>query len=147
MFGIGLPEMIVILALALVLVGPEKLPELARSLAKGVNELKNIMNQLKESLNEEREVISSVQDDLTETAGQMQKNLLDEGTVEIESSEERPWERDAATAPEEDKEAADQESAASQSEQKHFADAAEDFQDNPDVETSCIGKPRNHPTA
>ena len=36
MFGIGLPEMIVIFAVALLVVGPEKLPELARSLAKGL---------------------------------------------------------------------------------------------------------------
>ena len=53
MFGIGLPEMIVILAVALIVVGPDKLPELARSLAKGINELKNAMNQVKEGLNEE----------------------------------------------------------------------------------------------
>ena len=42
MFGIGLPEMILILALALIVVGPDKLPELARSVAKGVLELKDL---------------------------------------------------------------------------------------------------------
>ena len=40
MFGIGLPEMILILALALIVVGPDKLPDLARSLAKGLWSLK-----------------------------------------------------------------------------------------------------------
>ncbi len=78
MFGIGLPEMIVILIVALIVVGPDKLPDLARSLAKGVNELRGAMNQLKESLNEETKVISSVKEDLRQTAGQMQNRLLAE---------------------------------------------------------------------
>jgi sec-independent protein translocase protein TatB len=76
MFGIGLPEMIVILVVALIVVGPDKLPDLARSLAKGVNELRGAMNQIKESLSEETQVISSVKEDLRQTAGQMQRRLL-----------------------------------------------------------------------
>ncbi|WP_417912881.1 Sec-independent protein translocase protein TatB [Candidatus Electronema sp. TJ] len=76
MFGIGFPEMIVILVVALIVVGPDKLPDLARSLAKGVNELRGAMNQIKESLNEETKVISSVKDDLRKTAGQMKDRLL-----------------------------------------------------------------------
>jgi len=53
MFGIGLPELILILAVALIVVGPDKLPDLARSLAKGIVELKKATNTLKNSLNEE----------------------------------------------------------------------------------------------
>ena len=52
MFGIGLPELILIMAVALIVVGPEKLPELARSLGKGIVELKKAASSLKESLNE-----------------------------------------------------------------------------------------------
>lgn len=52
MFGIGLPELILIMAVALVVVGPEKLPEMAKSLAKGVMELKKTASALKDSLNE-----------------------------------------------------------------------------------------------
>ncbi len=55
MFGIGLPELIVILAVALVVVGPDKLPELAKSIAKGIVELKKAGATLKESLREEVE--------------------------------------------------------------------------------------------
>lgn len=71
--------MIVILAVALIVVGPDKLPELARSLAKGVNELKKTLNQVKDSLNEETQVVSSVQRDLQQTAGQVKTQLLEEG--------------------------------------------------------------------
>lgn len=78
MFSIGFPEMIVILVVALLVVGPDKLPELARSLAKGVNELRGAMNQIKESLSEETKVISSVKEDLRQTAVQMKDKLLEE---------------------------------------------------------------------
>lgn len=52
MFGIGLPELILIMAVALIVVGPDKLPELAKSLGKGIFELKKAASSLKDSLNE-----------------------------------------------------------------------------------------------
>ena len=55
MFGIGLPELILIMAVALIVVGPDKLPELAKSLGKGIVELKKAAAGLKESLNEDEE--------------------------------------------------------------------------------------------
>ena len=55
MFGIGLPELILIMAVALIVVGPDKLPELAKSLGKGIVELKKAASSLKESLNEDDE--------------------------------------------------------------------------------------------
>jgi Tat protein translocase TatB subunit len=55
MFGIGLPELILIMAVALIVVGPDKLPELAKSLGKGIFELKKAASSLKESLNEDDE--------------------------------------------------------------------------------------------
>lgn len=53
MFGIGLPELILIMAVALIVVGPEKLPELAKALGKGIVELKKAASSLKDTLNEE----------------------------------------------------------------------------------------------
>lgn len=53
MFGIGLPELILIMGLALIVVGPDKLPGLAKSIAKQILELKKTANSLKESLQEE----------------------------------------------------------------------------------------------
>ncbi len=119
MFGIGLPEMIVILAVALIVVGPDKLPELARSLAKGVAELKKTVNQVKASLNEEGNVLGEVQGELKKTADDLQSHLLNSGPepwganteneknpnndidlIDLQPLEERPWERDRKKEPE-----------------------------------------------
>ena len=53
MFGIGLPELILIMAVALIVVGPDKLPELARTLAKQMLEVKKAVFSLKEGLYED----------------------------------------------------------------------------------------------
>ena len=76
MFGIGLPEMILILALALIVVGPDKLPELARSVAKGVLELKKTVSTLKEDLAEENP-FDAVKPELEEAADSIKKQLGD----------------------------------------------------------------------
>jgi sec-independent protein translocase protein TatB len=64
MFGIGFPELVFIMAVALIVVGPEKLPELARGLAKQIVELKKAANALKESLNEEESEKEALNKDL-----------------------------------------------------------------------------------
>jgi TatA/E family protein of Tat protein translocase len=54
MFGpIGMPELIIILTLALIIFGPRKLPELGRSLGKSLGEFKRASNELRSTLDEE----------------------------------------------------------------------------------------------
>jgi sec-independent protein translocase protein TatA len=54
MFGpIGMPELIVIMVIALIIFGPRKLPELGRSLGRSLNEFKRASNELKHTLDEE----------------------------------------------------------------------------------------------
>ncbi len=50
MFGIGMPELLLILAVALIVIGPKKLPDLARSLGKALGEFKKATAELKESI-------------------------------------------------------------------------------------------------
>lgn len=77
MFGIGLPEMILILALALIVVGPDKLPDLARSLAKGLMELKKTAEGLKQTITDEENPLDEIKPDLEEAAKALKRNLLE----------------------------------------------------------------------
>ena len=54
MFGsIGMPELIIILVIALIIFGPRKLPELGRSLGRSIGEFKKASNELRNTLDEE----------------------------------------------------------------------------------------------
>ena len=50
MFGIGMPEMLLILAVALIVIGPKKLPDLAKSLGRAFAEFRRATSEIKESL-------------------------------------------------------------------------------------------------
>lgn len=50
---IGMPELVVIMFLALLIFGPRKLPELGRSLGKSLGEFKRASNELRNTLDEE----------------------------------------------------------------------------------------------
>ena len=56
MFGIGMTELLLIGALALMVLGPKKLPELARALGKGFAEFKRATDEFKNTLQEETRV-------------------------------------------------------------------------------------------
>ena len=52
MFGIGMTELIVIMAIGLIVLGPKRLPELARSLGKGIAEFRRASNDLRKEFME-----------------------------------------------------------------------------------------------
>jgi len=52
MFGIGMLELIVILVILLIVIGPQKLPDIARSLGKGLAEFRRATDDFKRNVEE-----------------------------------------------------------------------------------------------
>ena len=101
MFGIGLPELILIMGVALIVVGPDKLPELAKSLGKGIVELKKAASSLKESLNEEDdETPAWDQDDLEKQRNKLLEAYKDLPENAIAENFEAVTPGDSETKPE-----------------------------------------------
>jgi Tat protein translocase TatB subunit len=48
MFNIGPPELLLILIIALIVVGPQKLPELSRSIGRGLREFRRVQDEVKD---------------------------------------------------------------------------------------------------
>jgi sec-independent protein translocase protein TatA len=53
MFGIGLPELIIIMGLALLVLGPERLPELARMLGRAYAQLRRASEEFQQTLRQD----------------------------------------------------------------------------------------------
>mmetsp|Transcript_14634 Transcript_14634/g.7154 ORF Transcript_14634/g.7154 Transcript_14634/m.7154 type:complete len:105 (-) Transcript_14634:1880-2194(-) len=76
MFGIGMPEMILILAIALIVIGPKKLPDLAKSLGRTIGEFKKSVRDFKDSV----DIESEIKDDLKDT-----KEVFDEFNKDLKN--------------------------------------------------------------
>ena len=99
MFGIGMPEMLVILALALIVIGPKKLPDLAKSLGRAMREFKKATNEFKETIQLESElsdVKETFNDFSDEIKGAVDLNIKPEEpkTVEIGAGDHKNEETD-----------------------------------------------------
>ena len=55
MFGVGVPELLIIMVVALVLFGPGKLPEIGGALGKGIRDFKRAVNGLDDESESEEE--------------------------------------------------------------------------------------------
>ena len=78
MGSLGMQEIMVIFVLALIVFGPRKLPELGKSLGRGLAEFKKASNELKQTweeevrLDKEREAMSEIMKDATVSSKEIQ---------------------------------------------------------------------------
>lgn len=80
MFGLGMWEILVILGLALIFIGPKKLPELAQTIGRGFREFKSAASDLKKDFDineppEEEEPVNVNPVPRIEQSGERQKRI------------------------------------------------------------------------
>ena len=87
MFGIGFEHLLVILVVALLVVGPNKLPDVARALGRGYAEFKRTMDELRSTMDQDdtvrslREEFRSAQREVNLRKHMAQNLIMDQGTA------------------------------------------------------------------
>ena len=122
MFGIGMPELLLILAVALIVIGPKKLPDLAKSLGKAMGEFKRATNDLKQSI-EKDTGLDEVRQNLRETTREVRRSF-DPTDTKAPPVSTQPF-IDGQTQPPVDDEAAADEAAAGADDARPGTEGAE----------------------
>ena len=77
MFDIGLPELVLVGVVVLLLFGPQKLPEIARSLGKGMQKIKKAQMEFQREMNSVKEEMKVQEDDLEDDpVAELRKNVV-----------------------------------------------------------------------
>ena len=93
MFGIGMPELIIIFVIALIIIGPKKLPDLARALGKGMAEFRKATNEIKSNL-DMGDDLKGIKEELADSVSGMIHEAEVEAEAEMEDKNDTPLEPD-----------------------------------------------------
>ncbi len=85
MFNIGLPELLIIVAIALIVFGPNKLPELAKAFGKAMREFKKATEEMKESFEAETRDLEEIKHTLS---GDKITSFIEETSAAVDTKPE-----------------------------------------------------------
>ena len=100
MFGIGMTELLVILTIGLIVIGPKKLPELARSLGKGLAEFRRASTEMRREFLEVADE-ARIDPPTEQTPEPSESRKVARSTIEVAST--RSYSRDSAGSPHHDR--------------------------------------------
>ena len=89
MFNIGMPELLIIVAIALIVFGPNKLPELAKAFGRAMREFRKATEEVKESFEAETRDLEEIKQTIS---GNHLSTLLEETSAAVEAHEAAPSE-------------------------------------------------------
>ncbi len=78
MFGVGTSELVIILIIAILILGPKEIPKVARTIGKGMRELQRAKDELKKNIEFEEETISQVKSDFREMINETEEEIKSE---------------------------------------------------------------------
>lgn len=89
MFGVGSSELVIILIIALLILGPKEIPKVARTLGRGMRELQRAKDELKKNIEFEDDTISEIKSDIRETIQETEKEIRNEFKSPVSVTEEK----------------------------------------------------------
>jgi len=78
MFGVGTSELVIILIIALLILGPKEIPKVARTIGKGMRELQRAKDELKKNIEFEEDTVSQVKSDFREMINETEEEIKSE---------------------------------------------------------------------
>ena len=77
MFGVGTSELIIILLIALLILGPKEIPKVARTLGRGMREIQRAKDELKKNIEFEDDTVSEIKSEINELKEDVSKTMND----------------------------------------------------------------------
>ncbi len=102
MFGMGFSEIMVILVVALLFLGPEKLPQAAKTISRGIRDLRKQTRELQETLEDDTEIGDAIRDLQSALRGEEHRNSKRNppgGGTQVASATKSTQESTPATLP------------------------------------------------